>query len=210
MNRSEKTRKRYDRWSRYYDAFDLGGVNDQKKLTVDMLKLEKNAVVMDMGTGTGAIIPYLAEQIGTEGQIIGIDFSEKMVKTANEKIKKQKIASKAKAMVADGTKLPFPDGHFDAIIATFAFTSFPEPERAIRECARVLRPGGIISILDTGKPPGKKHMLRYRYLKFVMWRAGYTDISLDIPGLVKKAGLKVNKIERFSGSFAYITIALKI
>ena len=210
MGRSEKTKKRYDRWSRYYDLFDLGGVNVQKMLAVDLLKLEKNAIVMDMGTGTGAIIPYLAEKLSDQGQIIGIDFSEKMIKTANDRIEKEKITSKAKAMVADGTNLPFPDGHFDGIIATFAFTSFPEPEKAIMECARVLRPGGILSILDTGKPAGKKHQLRYRYLKFVMWRAGYTDISLDIPGLIKKAGLKVNKIERFSGSFAYITVALKI
>ena len=209
MSRSEKTRKRYDRWSRFYDAFDLGGVNDQKTLAVDLMNLEPNAIVMDMGTGTGAIIPYLARKL-KDGKVIGIDFSRKMVNTANERIAKENIASKAKAMVADGTRLPFPDGHFDAIIATFAFTSFPEPEKAIRECARVLRPGGVFSILDTGKPPGKKHKLRYRYLKTIMWRAGYTDISLDIPRLVKKTGLKVSKIERFSGSFAYITLALKI
>ena len=210
MGRSEKIKKRYDRWSRYYAAFDLGGVNDQKMLAVDLLKPEKNAIIMDIGTGTGAIIPYLAKQISNEGQIIGIDFSKKMVQTANERIIKQKITSKAKAMVADGTKLPFPDGHFDAIIATFAFTSFPEPEKAMKECARVLRPGGRFSILDTGKPTRKKHQLKSRYLKFVMWKAGYTDISLDIPGLVRKAGLKVSKIERFSGSFAYITLAYKI
>ena len=210
MNRSEKTRKRYDRWSKFYDVFDLGGVNDQKMLAVDMLKLEPNAIVMDVGTGTGAILPYLAKQLGQDGQVIGIDFSQKMINTANERIEKEGIASKAKAMVADGTKLPFPDGHFDAIIATFAFTSFPEPEKAIKECTRVLRPGGTFSILDTGKPPGKKHLFRYRYLKTVMWRAGYTDISLDIPKIVRNSGLKVHKIKHFSGSFAYITVALKL
>ena len=210
MVKGEKIRRRYDRWSRFYDVSDMGGVNDQKMLAVDLLKLEPNAIVMDMGTGTGAILPYLAKQLGPGGQAIGIDFSEKMIKAANGRIEKEAIASKAKAMVADGTKLPFPDNHFDAIIATFAFTSFPEPEKAIRECARVLRPGGIFSILDTGKPPGKKHQFRYRYLKTVMWRAGYTDISLDIPKLVKKSGLKLSKIERFSGSFAYITVSLKI
>ena len=210
MVKGEKIRRRYDRWSRFYDVFDMGGVNDQKMLAVDLLKLEPNAIVMDMGTGTGAILPYLAKQLGQDGKVIGIDFSEKMIKAANGRIEKEAIASKAKAMVADGTKLPFPDGHFDAIIATFAFTSFPEPEKAINECARVLRPGGIFSILDTGKPPGKKHQFRYRYLKTVMWRAGYTDISLDIPKIIRSSGLKIHKIKRFSGSFAYITVALKL
>ena len=209
MSRHRKIKRRYDRWSRFYDVFDLGGVNDQKILAVDLMNLEPDAKVMDMGTGTGAILPYLAGKL-ENGKAIGIDFSVKMVKTANERILKEGIASKAKAMVADGTELPFPDNHFDGIIATFAFTSFPEPEKAIRECARVLRPGGVFSILDTGRPLGKKHQFRYRYLKFVMWRAGYTDISLDIPRLVKKAGLKFSKIERFPGSFAYITLAYKL
>ena len=210
MSRHRKIKKRYDRWSKFYDVFDLGGVNDQKTLAVDLLNLEPSALVMDMGTGTGAILPYLSKKLGTKGQVIGVDFSEKMIETANQRIEKEGIGSKAKAIVADGTNLPFPDNHFDAIIATFAFTSFPEPEKAIKECARVLRPGGVFSILDTGKPTGKKHNLRYRYLKAVMWRAGYTDISLDMPEMVKKSGLKVSKIERFSGSFAYITVALKI
>ena len=209
MDRSQKIKRRYDRWSRFYDAFDLGGVNDQKRLAVDYLQLEKDAIVLDMGTGTGAIIPHLASKLDG-GKVIGVDFSEKMVKTANDRIAKKNIARKAKAVVADGTYLPFPDNHFDAIIATFAFTSFPEPEKAIRECARVLRPGGKFSILDTGKPQGKRHQFRYRYLKAVMWRAGYTDISLDIPKLVARSGLKVSKVKRFPGSFGYIVFALKI
>ncbi len=209
MNRVEKTKRRYDRWSRFYDIFDLGGVNDQKKLAVDLLNLEDDALVMDLGTGTGAIIPYLAKQLGPSGRIIGIDFSKKMVQTANRRMQKQGIAN-AKAMIADGTRLPFPDNHFDAIIATFAFTSFPEPDKAMKECARVLRPGGILSILDTGKPHEKKGTLRYRYLKAVMWRAGYTDIGLDIPRIVAGTGLKVSKVRRFPGSFAYIVIAMKL
>ena len=209
MDRSLRVKKRYDRWSRFYDLFDLGGVNDQKMLAVDYLELGQDALVMDMGTGTGAIIPYLASRLGG-GRVVGIDFSEKMVKAANERIAKENLSGKARAIVADGTKLPFPDNHFDGIIATFAFTSFPEPQRALDECARVLRPGGILSILDTGKPQGRRGRLRYRYLKTVMWQAGYTDISLDIPDMVRRSGLRVKKVRHFPGSFAYITLALKI
>ena len=93
MGRSERIKKRYDRWSRYYDTFDLGGVSGQKKTAVDLLKLEPNARVLDIGVGTGAIIPYLAQQLGEEGQVIGIDFSEKMVDVANQRIQKEGIAS---------------------------------------------------------------------------------------------------------------------
>ncbi|MBA3046150.1 MAG: methyltransferase domain-containing protein [Candidatus Thermoplasmatota archaeon] len=208
MVRKERVRKKYDRWSRFYDAFDLGGVNDQKKLAVDLLELSQDSLVLDIGTGTGAIIPYLASKLGKNGKVIGIDFSEQMIERANVRIKKQGIGSKAEARVADATAMEYPDRHFDAALATFAFTSFPEPEKAIAEAARVLKPGARFSVLDTGKPPGKAGF-RYRYLKAVMWRAGYTNISLDVPGLLRKSSFKIIKLHRFSGSFAYICLCEK-
>jgi len=110
--------------------------------------------------------------------------------------------------VGDVTDLNYPDGHFDAALATFAFTSIPEPGKAMLEVARVLKPGARFSVLDTGKPPGKAS-LRYRYLKAVMWRAGYTDISLDVPGLLRKSGFKLVKLHRFGGSFAYVCLCEK-
>jgi ubiquinone/menaquinone biosynthesis C-methylase UbiE len=208
MNRREKTKKRYDRWSRYYDAFDLGGVNDQKKLAVDILELRPDSLVLDVGTGTGAIIPHLASKLGPGGKAIGIDFSEAMVARANDRILKIGIEKKAQATVEDCTSLSYPNEYFDAALATFAFTSFPEPRKAIEEVARVLKCGAKFSVLDTGRPPGKKSF-RYRYLKAVMWRAGYTDISLDIPDLLRNVGFKIIKLHRFSGSLAYICLCVK-
>ena len=165
MVRPERVRKKYDRWSRYYDAFDLGGVNDQKKLAVDILELRPDSLVLDVGTGTGAIIPYLASKLGPGGKVIGIDFSEAMVARANARIQKSGLGKTATAEVEDCTALSYPDGHFDAALATFAFTSFPEPGKAILEVARVLKPGAIFSVLDTGKPPAGKQRFRYRYLR---------------------------------------------
>jgi phosphatidylethanolamine/phosphatidyl-N-methylethanolamine N-methyltransferase len=208
MVRSERVRKKYDRWSRFYDAFDLGGVNDQKKLAVDVLNLAPDARVLDVGTGTGAILPYLASKLET-GKVTGVDFSGAMIARANARISKKGISKNAEAVVGDVTALQYPDGRFDAALATFAFTSFPEPEKAMREVARVLRPGARLSVLDTGKPPGRPS-LRYRYLKAVMWRAGYTDISLDVPGLLAKSGFNVLKVQRFSGSYAYICLAARM
>jgi ubiquinone/menaquinone biosynthesis C-methylase UbiE len=210
MVKSERVRKKYDRWSRFYDAFDLGGVNDQKKLAVDVLDLKPDALVLDVGTGTGAILPYLASKLGTGGKAVGVDFSEAMVARANARIQKLGLEKKATAEVQDCTALTHPDNHFDAALATFAFTSFPEPEKAIFEVARVLKPGARFSVLDTGKPPAGKQRFRYRYLKAVMWQAGFTDISLDVPALLRKAGFRILKLHRFSSSLAYLCLCEKI
>jgi ubiquinone/menaquinone biosynthesis C-methylase UbiE len=207
MVESEKVRRKYDRWSGFYDAFDLGGVNDQKKRAVDALELAPGARVLDVGTGTGAIIPYAASKLA-EGKIVGIDFSERMVARAKMRISKLGIGAKAEAKVEDATALSFPDSSFEAALATFAFTSFPEPEKAMREVARVLNPGAKFSVLDTGKPEGRP-TLRYRYLKAVMWLAGYTDISIDVPGMLERSGFEIEWIERFEGSYAYLCMAAR-
>lgn len=209
MVRPERVRKKYDRWSRYYDTFDLGGVNDQKKLAVDVLGLSPDSRVLDVGTGTGAIIPYAAQRLGKGGSVLGVDFSEAMVARANRRIEAAGIAAIARAEVADCTALPYPDCSFDAALATFAFTSFPEPDKAIAEVFRVLKPGARFSVLDTGRPPAGKQRFRYRYLKAVMWRAGYTDISLDVPALLRKAGFRIIRLQRFSGSLAYLCLCEK-
>ena len=183
-------------------------MNDQKKLAVDVLRLKPDSRVMDVGTGTGAILPYLAQRLDT-GSVLGVDFSEAMVARANRRIRAAGISSKARAEVADCTALPYPDSSFDAALATFAFTSFPEPEKALREVFRVLKPGARFSVLDTGRPPEGRQRLRYRYLKAVMWQAGYTDISLDVPALLRKAGFRVVKQQGFSGSLAYICLCVR-
>lgn len=205
MVRSERVRQKYDRWSAFYDAFDLGGVNDQKRLAVDVLELTPDARVLDVGTGTGAILPYLASKLST-GKVTGVDFSGKMIERAGKRIARAGIRKKAEAEVGDCTALNYADDYFDAALATFAFTSFPEPGKAMREVARVLRPGARFSVLDTGRPPGKA-TLRYRYLKAVMWKAGYTDISLDVPALLRESGFRIVKMHRFSGSLAYVCLA---
>jgi len=209
MVKPERVRRKYDRWSRFYDAFDLGGVNDQKKLAADILCLKAESKVLDIGTGTGAIIPYLASKLGSGGMATGIDFSEPMVARAKARIRKQGLSEMAEAVVGDATRLQYPEAYFDAALATFAFTSFPEPEKAMAEVYRVLKPGARLSVLDTGKPPAGKQRFRYRYLKAVMWRAGYTDISLDVPALLKKAGFRILKVQRFSGGLAYICLCAK-
>lgn len=176
---------------------------------MDVLGLSQDSKALDVGTGTGAILPYLASKLGPGGMATGIDFSKAMVARADARIRKAGIQAKAIAAVEDCTALSYADNTFDAGLATFAFTSFPEPEKAIAEVFRVLKPGARFSVLDTGRPPAGKQRFRYRYLKAVMWRAGYTDISLDVPVLLRKAGFRIIRLQRFSGSLAYLCLCEK-
>jgi SAM-dependent methyltransferase len=89
--------------------------------------------VLDVATGPG----YAATAATRRGaRATGVDFSPNMVDRARRQ------TPDATFEVADAQNLPFDDGHFDAVVMNFGLLHLPRPERALREAARVLRPGG--------------------------------------------------------------------
>jgi len=186
------------------NSFTLSSITDEEiKTILELTNIE--AIEGEFCTEASELFQQLlSEETEEEGQV---DFSENMIKIANKRFIKKRISDKAKAIVADGTKLPFPDNHFDAILATFAFTSFSEPKEALQECVRVLKPGGSISILDTGKLPDNN--FRFKFFKTFMWPIGYTDISIDVPKFVHDLGLKIQNKKYFPKTCMYIIVAKK-
>jgi len=116
---------------------------DQRKLAhiAARLQLHAGQAVLDVGTGTGVMLPFLREGIGPDGTLIAVDIADKMIARASEK-----YASLARFQTADVTALPFADGSFDRVVCYSAFPHFPDKERALREMARVLKYDGAIFI----------------------------------------------------------------
>ena len=107
----------------------IDGVN--RDLVLDVWRrLDVNVVgraILDVGCGRGHIGEVVEEQ---GGMYTGVDF----------------VASRAgfRLALADATRLPFTDGSFDAVFCIDAFEHFPDPDQAVREFRRVLRPGGFV------------------------------------------------------------------
>ena len=100
-----------------------------------------NAVV-DVGTGTGILLPFLREAIGTNGRLIAMDFSFKMLEQAKER------RHDADALLLNGSVelMPLRSGEFDRVTCFAAFPHFPNKAKALLEMVRVLRPGGKLTI----------------------------------------------------------------
>jgi len=206
-NAKEKVRKRYDGWSRFYDVFDLGGVTFEKKFAVDALRLKGNEVVLDFGTGTGAILPYLARKV-PGGKVYAVDFSEKMVRKARMRLEKQNIKN-VEVCVDDCENLSFSSNFFDCVLATFTFTSLPMPDKGAHEMERVLKPGGTFSVLETGKPK-KWYLLPYYWLIKPTARIfGYTYIERDVPRMLLDAGLSIEALHRFGLTYCICGVKRK-
>jgi enediyne biosynthesis protein CalE5 len=95
--------------------------------------------VLDVGTGTGEPALTIAELVGNEGRVCGIDPAPEMIAAARRAAADEKFDS-AQFEVSPADNLPFPSETFDAVASRFAAMFFPDPPEAIREILRVLKP----------------------------------------------------------------------
>jgi arsenite methyltransferase len=124
----------------------LGGLAATEEL-VALCHIDEGKLVLDVGCGAGATPCFLAKRYGC--RVVGVDISERMVDRSRERAKREGVADRVEFRVADAQDLPFEDDLFDAVITESA-TAFPEDKQgAVREYARVTRPGGYVGLNES-------------------------------------------------------------
>ena len=127
-------------------------------LRVEWLRTHSNpqARILDYGCGYGRTLAELSTHSFTN--LIGIDFSEQMLRRAREEV------SGALLVRNDGQALPFTDGSFDALLLFAVLTCIPadkDQQRLIAEAQRVLRPGGLLYVSDLLLNDDERNRRRY-------------------------------------------------
>ncbi len=110
---------------------------------VSLFRVQKGAKILDVGAGTGGIIPYLLEAIGPEGSLWAIDYAEEMVRIGRMKFQKE---SRVVFELASVENLPYKDQFFDHVVCFGAFPHFEDKEKALEEMGRVLKSRGTLII----------------------------------------------------------------
>lgn len=121
-------------------------------------QVPKGARVLDVATGRGAVLFPAAEQVGPQGEAIGVDYAAGMVKETNTEINTRGVKN-ALVYQMDAEQLNFPDQTFDIVFCGFALFFFPHPDRALAEFHRVLKAGGKLAISTWGKDDPHWHWL---------------------------------------------------
>jgi ubiquinone/menaquinone biosynthesis C-methylase UbiE len=126
---------RYDsRWSFY--------VNATLQATLNQLDLHPGDRVLDLGCGTGTLLESLLT-VAPEAKMSGLDSVAEMLNVA-----RQKLPVSIDLKLGNATNIPFPSHSFDVLVSTSAFHYFRQPEQAVQEMKRVLKPGGHLIITD--------------------------------------------------------------
>lgn len=138
-------RTAYRRWAPIYDH-TFGRVSTEgRKHTAEVINssLDRGRV-LEVGVGTGlALADY-----GRHLEVIGIDLSPEMLDKARERVAVEGLSHVTGLHEMDAADLKFPDDSFDITTAMFVMTVVPEPERVMRELARVTKPGGEVLIVN--------------------------------------------------------------
>lgn len=137
----EGQKRVYAKWAPIYDSVYVKLLADaQKKAAAAAAKCGRD--ILEVGVGTGLVLPYYP----AGSRVTGIDLSVDMLRKAVEKKVTRKLDHVKGLASMDACALGFPDNSFDAITVPFVITLVPDPEGALDEMRRVLRPGGEIVI----------------------------------------------------------------
>jgi phosphatidylethanolamine/phosphatidyl-N-methylethanolamine N-methyltransferase len=98
--------------------------------------------VLEVGVGTGISLPQYSRDV----RLVGVDIAEAMLRKACERVRRLGLDNVEKIAVMDAEALDFPDNAFDVVVAQYVVTAVPNPEAALDEFVRVVRPGGEIVI----------------------------------------------------------------
>lgn len=153
LQSKDETRAFYDKISGVYDLLAEHSEGPVRQAGLDQLALAPGERALEIGYGTGHCVLQLAEAVGPEGKVFGIDLSEGMRLRAQERLRKEHLIGRVELICGDATSLPYPDGCMDAVFMSFTLELFDTPDipRVLAECKRVLRAGGRIGVVGITK-----------------------------------------------------------
>ena len=123
-----------------------GGLRATEAL-IESCRLGRETRVLDVGCGVGTTTCHIARKLGCP--TVGVDISPRMIERATERIRRKGLADRVELRVADAQDLPFEDGAFDAVLSESVTAFAADKQAAVREYARVVRPGGYVGLSET-------------------------------------------------------------
>ena len=170
--------KAYAGWAPIYDVV-FGAVFAAGRAAAVGAAERIGGRVLDVGVGTGISLA----QYSPRNRIVGIDLSEPMLRRAKARLRRHPLAHVEMLAVMDAERLGFADAFFDVVVAQYVITAVPDPEAALDEFARVVKPGGeIVLVNHLGAETGLRRVYERSFAPLVRhlgWRMEFPYARLD-------------------------------
>jgi ubiquinone/menaquinone biosynthesis C-methylase UbiE len=128
-------------WAEAYELIDLQ-LSPLGLTAIEALGVGSGDIVLDIGCGAGQTLLQLAEQVGTQGQVIGVDMAPLLLAIAK---RRTEPLSQVRLIQADAQYLDLPSESADAVFSRFGVMTFKDPVAAFANFRRILRPSGALA-----------------------------------------------------------------
>ena len=162
------------------DVMSFGIHRLWKQYAIDIANVKKGDAILDLASGTGDLIKLYHKKIGNSGRIVSSDINEAMLDEGKRNLINSGVLG-IEFVQANAEKLPFENNSFDLVSIAFGLRNVTDKDKALSEMCRVLKPGGVLIVLEFSKttnPVLEKIYDAYSFNlipKFGSWFAGDED-----------------------------------
>lgn len=173
-----------DEYDKMNNVISFGSHVAWRNYTMKQMNIQPGQKALDVACGTADWSIALAQAVGKDGSVIGLDFSQNMLDVGAYKVSQKGVGHIVDLVNGDAMKLPYEDNTFDFATIGFALRNVPDIQIVLNEMARVVKPGGKVVSLEVSKPP------------FIPYRKLFYFYFYNILPLVAK--WTVNKYEQYA------------
>jgi demethylmenaquinone methyltransferase / 2-methoxy-6-polyprenyl-1,4-benzoquinol methylase len=173
--KKEQVAKMFDNISHRYDFLNhllsMGIDKGWRKKAIKLLEPLRPRQILDVATGTG---DFALQALSLKPEkITGIDISEGMLAVGRKKIAEKQLERYVELRSGDSENIPFAENNFDAVTVAFGVRNFENLEKGLAEIYRVIRPGGMVVVLEFSRPRTFPFRQLYSfYFKFILPKIG--------------------------------------
>jgi demethylmenaquinone methyltransferase / 2-methoxy-6-polyprenyl-1,4-benzoquinol methylase len=228
--KKEQVAQMFNNISRNYDFLNhflsLGIDRGWRRKAIRILRPLKPKMMLDVATGTG---DFAIQALALDpDKVIGVDISEGMLEVGRKKLDQRNLSPKVELLKGDSENLQFEENKFDAITVGFGVRNFENLEKGLSEILRVLKPGGMLVVLEFSRPRTFPFRQVYNfYFKAILPKLGrliskdksaYTYLpesvqafpdGADFENILKKVGFKNTTCEALTFGISSIYTASK-